>query len=46
MTTFAPHESGIGVWVSGKLVAVIPRDALPALICASVNVLATITRPP
>lgn len=32
MTTFAPHENGIGVWVAGKLVAVIPRDKLPALI--------------
>jgi hypothetical protein len=32
MTTFARHEGGIGVWVDGKLVAVISRDKLPELI--------------
>lgn len=32
MTTFARHEGGIGVWVDGKLVAVIPIDKLPELI--------------
>jgi len=32
MTTFAPHQDGLGVWVAGKLVAVIPKDKLPALI--------------
>lgn len=39
MTTFAPHDNGIGVWVSGKLVAVIPRDSLPALIYEAARVL-------
>lgn len=39
MTTFAPHENGIGVWVSGKLVAIIPRDKLPALIYEAAKVL-------
>ena len=39
MTTFAPHQDGIGVWVSGKLVAVIPRDKLPALIYEAAKVL-------
>lgn len=32
MTTFARHGDGLGVWVDGKLVAVIPKDKLPALI--------------
>lgn len=41
MTTFAPHDSGIGVWVSGKLVAVIPRDSLPALIYEAASLLRT-----
>ena len=39
VTTFSRHESGIGVWVSGKLVAVIDRDKLPALILEAAGVL-------
>lgn len=39
MTTFAPHDNGLGVWVSGKLVAIIPRDSLPALIYEAARVL-------
>ena len=39
MTTFAPHADGVGVWVSGHLVAVIPRDKLPALIYEAARVL-------
>lgn len=39
MTTFARTEDGIGVWVSGKLVAVIPKDKLPALIYEAASVL-------
>lgn len=39
MTTFAPHDNGLGVWVAGKLVAVIPRDSLPALIYEAARVL-------
>lgn len=44
VTTFAPHENGIGVWVAGKPASIAPFTA--RLICASVNVLAAITRPP
>ena len=39
VTTFARHEGGIAIWVSGKLVAVIDRDKLPALIVEAAGVL-------
>ena len=39
MTTFARHQSGVGIWVNGKLVAVIERDKLPALILEAAGVL-------
>lgn len=39
MTTFVPHQDGLGVWVAGKLVAVIPKDKLPALIYEAAKVL-------
>ncbi len=39
VTTFARHEGGVGIWVGGKLVAVIPRDKLPALIVEAAGVL-------
>jgi hypothetical protein len=39
VTTFSRHEYGIAIWVSGKLVAVIDRDKLPALILEAAGVL-------
>lgn len=39
VTTFARTESGVGIWVDGKLVAVIERDKLPALILEAAVVL-------
>jgi hypothetical protein len=39
VTTFSRHESGIGIWVSSKLVAVIDRDKLPARIVEAAVVL-------
>lgn len=32
MVSFAAHDDGIGIWVSGSLVAVIPRSKLHELI--------------